>query len=382
MKPFILLIILSILLCGCASSPEATELSTIPTESIAVTAPPASTVPETLPPDKIDILLSTMTAEQKVGQLFLARCPRENTVQDITDYHLSGYLLFAVDFETETPESVTQKIQSWQHAADIPLLIAVDEEGGTVTRVSKFKAFRSEKFPAPRKIYASGGLDAILETEKEKCLMLADLGINVNLAPVCDIATDQEAFMYRRSLGLSPVETAEVISEMVQTMNDQSIGSVLKHFPGYGNNSDTHTCIVTDSKTLEELETNDLLPFRAGINAGCGAILVSHTIVEAMDPDSPASLSAEVHRYLREDMGFDGVIITDDLIMDAITDAYGSEEAAVLAVLAGNDLLCSSDYIVQYEAVLSAVRDGRISEEQLDSSVRRILQWKKNLGLL
>lgn len=140
--------------------------------------------------------------------------------------------------------------------------------------------------------------------------------------------------------------------------------------------------IAVDSRPMSQLEEYDLIPFAAGIQAGCGAILVSHTIVAALDEDFPASLSPAVHRYLRREMGFEGVILTDDLVMEAITDQYGAGEAAVLAVLAGNDLLCSTDYPVQYEAVLAAVKEGRIDAELLNAAVRRVLQWKQDLGLL
>lgn len=384
-------LILCLLLSGCsaaAPAPTDSSISDLVPESIASTvvpetaAPTDPTVPETQPPSQLDILIADMTTEEKVGQLFLARCPDANAIEDISTFHLGGYILFAKDFQNETPESIQQTIAAYQDASPIALLIAVDEEGGTVTRISSNTAFRSERFASPRKLYASGGLDALLEAEKEKCSLLSSLGINVNMAPVCDITTDSSAFMYRRSLGLSPEETGNVISEMVRTMNERGIGSVLKHFPGYGNNSDTHTAIAVDSRTLEELESYDLFPFRAGIEAGCGAVLVSHTIVEALDSELPASLSPQAHQYLREKMGFDGVIITDDLVMQAVTDAYGAGEAAVLAVLAGNDLLCSTEYAVQYEAVLAAVNDGRISADLLDSAVRRVLQWKMNLNII
>ena len=136
-----------------------------------------------------------------------------------------------------------------------------------------------------------------------------------------------------------------------------------------------------DNRSLEELEANDLIPFAAGIEAGCGAIMVSHTIVEALDEVLPASLSPAVHQYLRETMGFHGVILTDDLVMEAITEQYGAGEAAVLAVLAGNDLLCATDYAVQYEAVLQAVLDGRIDMVTLDNAVKHVLNWKIELAL-
>ena len=168
----------------------------------------------------------------------------------------------------------------------------------------------------------------------------------------------------------------------MQVYRNHDLGSVLKHFPGYGNNPDTHTQMVRDSRSLEDLEAVDLVPFAAGIEAGADAILMSHNIIEALDGESPASLSPAVHDYLRNSMDFQGVIVTDDLAMQAITGAYGPEEAAVLAVLAGNDLLCSSEYTIQYPAVLEAVQSGRIPEAQLDASVLRILEWKKELGLI
>ena len=165
-------------------------------------------------------------------------------------------------------------------------------------------------------------------------------------------------------------------------MNQLHIGSVLKHFPGYGNNTDTHVAMARDERSLEELEQADLLPFAAGMEANAGAVMVSHTVVTAMDETMPASLSSAVHRYIRENMCYDGVIMTDDLAMAAISQQFGSGEAAVLAVLAGNDMLCTWEYETEYAAVLEAVYAGRIPEEQLNTSVLRILRWKQSLGLL
>jgi len=211
---------------------------------------------------------------------------------------------------------------------------------------------------------------------------LSSLGINVNLGPVCDITTNPGSFMYSRSLGRDAETTAVFASEMVRVMDQYGIGSALKHFPGYGNNTDTHTGIAIDSRSLEELEEQDLIPFREGRNAGADAIMVSHTIVTALDEELPATLSPAVHRYLREEMGFGGVIITDDLVMEAIRQRYGAGEAAVLAVLAGNDLICSTEYAVQYEAVLEAVLTGRIDYCTLTDAATRVLKWKQELGLI
>lgn len=323
-----------------------------------------------------------MSLEERVGQMFLARCPSKNAISDIKTYHLGGYVLFARDFEHQTPVSVTKKISEYQTASTIPLFIAVDEEGGKVNRVSLYPAFRSTPFLSPREIYAWGGMDAIRQNEIEKSQLLSSLGINVNLSPVCDITTDPEAFMYPRSLGESPEVTGQYVQTVLNTMSQNSIGGVLKHFPGYGNNTDTHVAIAVDNRSLSELESCDLIPFQMGIRAGCGAIMVSHTFINAIDSKRPATLSPKVNSYLRQEMGFDGVVITDDLVMQAITDLYGSGEAAVLAVQAGNDLLCSTEYKTQYNAVLHAVQDGRIAEERINKAVRRILQWKCDMGLM
>lgn len=385
MRKYLLLILCCLLLAGCGvkSVPAETALPPLP-ETVPATAPavPETTVPETTPPDPVRQMISDMSLEQRVGQLFLARCNVETAIQDIRQYHLGGLVLFGEDFENQSMESMRQTIAAYQAAAEKPLLIAVDEEGGDVTRVSRFSAFREKRFSSLRTRYDLGGLEAVLTEEEEKCRLLSDLGINVNLGPVCDITTDPAAFMYTRSLGQDAQTTAEVTAAIVNLMRDFRVGSVLKHFPGYGNNADTHTGIAVDSRPLSDFESQDFLPFSAGIQAGCGGILVGHILVEALDPELPASLSPAVHRYLREELGFSGVIMTDDLVMQAITDQFGAGEAAVMAVLAGNDLLCSTEYAVQYEAVLQAVLNGRIDIDVLNSAVRNVLEWKISLGLL
>lgn len=378
-----LLILLCLLLTGCGTvQPEVICTTTTTPEITEEAVFPSEVTISTEPSDPIREIISQMSLQERVGQLFLARCDNTVALSDIETYHLGGFVLFGRDFDDQTPDSLRQKLSAYQAAAKLPLLIAVDEEGGTATRVSSNPNFRSSRFPSPRSLYSSGGMETVLVCEKEKCLLLSSLGINVNLAPVCDITTDPDAFLYDRSLGQSPEITAEFVRDTVREMNSNAIGSCLKHFPGYGNNADTHIGIATDSRSLMELESSDLVPFTAGIEAGADAILVSHTIVEALDPQNPASLSAGVHAYLRGEMGFDGVILTDDLVMQAITDQYGAGEAAVLAVLAGNDLLCSTDYRTQYEAVYAAVLDGRIDIDTLNNAVRNVLEWKTELGLL
>lgn len=331
---------------------------------------------------KANDLMQAMTLREKVGQMFFVRCDSSSAVADIKKYHLGGLVLFANNFEDETKDSIKEKIASYQEASEIPLLIGVDEEGGTVTRVSKFAEFRKTPFLSPRKLYNEGGLSRIIEDTKEKAELLKSLGINVNLAPVCDVSEDPADYIYDRTLGLNAEKTAEYIDLVVRTMNDYKLGSTLKHFPGYGNNENTHTGISLDNRSYETLVTKDFLPFQAGITAGAGSVLVSHNIVSSMDDKLPASLSKEVHRILRDELEFDGVIMTDDLSMDAITTFTDGEAAAVTAVLAGNDLLIATDYKKQIPAVIAAVVDGKISEETINEAVVRVLTWKLSLGLM
>ena len=380
---FLPILLCSLLLAGCAREPAPeTEVFAPFPESIAAESVPNTRPLETVPYDPLRQMISDMSLEQRVGQLFLARCNGDTAVSDIQQYHLGGLVLFSEDFQDKNPDAVRETISGYQDTAEKPLLIAVDEEGGDVTRISRYPAFRQRRFSSLRTRYERGGLEEVLAEEEEKCRLFSSLGINVNLGPVCDITTEPGAFLYSRSLGQDAQTTSDVIASTVNLMNAFSIGSVLKHFPGYGNNSDTHTGIAADNRPLEELESCDLLPFAAGIQVDCGAVMVGHVIIEALDGELPASLSPAVHRYLREDMGFSGVILTDDLVMQAVTDRYGDGEAAVMAVLAGNDLLCSTEYAVQYEVVLKAVLDGRIDIDILNSAVRNVLEWKLDLGLL
>lgn len=373
--------LLAAALTGCgAEAVTETEQSTVPA-AVTENIPETETTPETAPVDPLQAIIDQMSIEERVGQIFLARCPEENAAEDVSTYQLGGYILFGRDFEGQNPQGVRETIASYQNEAKVPLLIAVDEEGGTVNRVSMFRAFREKPFASPRDYFASGGMDAVIGAETEKAELLKSLGINVNMAPVCDITTKSRSFMYARSLGQSPETTGEFANRAMAEMEKCNIGPVLKHFPGYGNNADTHEDVAVDSRSLEELENCDLIPFQMGIDSGCNAILMSHNIVTAMDSTYPVSLSPAAHRYLRN-MGFEGVIVTDELSMGAVAQAYGAEEAAVLAVLAGNDLLCVTDYAIQYVAVRQAVLDGRISMEILDHAVYRVLRWKQQLGLI
>ena len=329
---------------------------------------------------RLQTLLDSMTLEEKVGQLFFVRCPTENAVEDISTYHLGGYLLFGRDFKDGdnwlTKEQFLEKIQSYQDVAEIPLFIGSDEEGGTVTRASRNPNLFSETFKSPQKLNYIGGIEEILRDTDTRSRELRALGINVNFAPVCDVSTDPKDFIYDRTLGQDANMTADYVRLVVPAMTEGGTLPVLKHFPGYGNNVDTHTGIAVDLRPMETFENSDLLPFQAGIEAGAPFVLVSHNIVTCMDADLPASLSPAVHRVLREACGFEGIAITDDLAMDAVQ-AYAKNGAvAVMALQAGNDMIITTDYRTQIPAVIAAVQDGTLDESVIDNACLRVLRCK------
>lgn len=331
--------------------------------------------------DEYDDYISQMSLEEKVGQLFLARCPDTDAVETAQKYHLGGYILFGSDFKGKTKAQVTSTIKSYADSQDIKMLIATDEEGGTVVRVSSNPNLRSKPFLSPTDTYNAGGWQAIEDDASEKADLLLSLGVNVNMAPVCDVTSDPNAFMYYRSFSSNADSQSKYVQKVVSISKSKKLGTVLKHFPGYGNCADTHTGIAYDKRPYSDFENSDFKPFQKGIESGADCILVSHNIVECMDKNMPASLSENVHKIIRDTLNFDGVIMTDDLSMEAITDFTDSEAAAVSAVKCGNDLLCCSDIETQYPSVLSAVKSGEISESSINSSVKRILKWKYNLGI-
>lgn len=333
--------------------------------------------------------IAGMSIEEKVGQMFFVRCPETGAAEDVAAYHLGGLLLFGRDYKDAdggwlSAEELTAKLESYQAAAELPLFIGSDEEGGTVTRASRDPKLFAQPLPSPQELYAARGMDGLAAETLDYNERLLALGINVNLAPVCDVSTDAGDFIYARSFGGDAAATSEFVTATVGAIRDAGVAAVLKHFPGYGNNVDTHTGIAVDQRPLESFTSSDFLPFQAGMESGGGktAVLVSHNIMTAVDGDLPASLSPKVHGLLRTDLGFDGVVMTDDLAMEAVA-AYSADGAvAVMALEAGNDLVITTDYRTQIPKVLEALESGALSEETIDTACRRVLTWKQNLGLL
>ncbi len=323
-----------------------------------------------------------MSREEEVGQLILARCPEENALEDIKNYHLGGYILFKKDFDEKTKNDVVTTIEAYQANAPIPMIFGVDEEGGTVVRISSNENLVAKPFASPQEIFQTEGMDGIILDAQNKASLLKSLGIHINFAPVADVCTSETAYMYPRTFGKSATETANYVTTIIEETKKMGVSSVLKHFPGYGNNADTHEGVAVDKRPYTTFQTSDFVPFKAGIDKGADFVLVSHNIVEAMDTASPASLSKNVHNTLRNELEFSGVIITDDLAMNAITTYTSGNHPAVSAILAGNDMMITTDYKEAYNKVLDAINSGGIDIELVDAAVIRVLAYKYSMGLL
>lgn len=324
-------------------------------------------------------ILKTMTVEEKIAQLLLVRYPDENQKEVLEQYQFGGYLFFAKDFQDKTKEEVINMTNMVQEVAKIPILTALDEEGGIVVRVSSNPRLRASKFLSSRELYRQGGLDRIREDTVEKSNLLNSLGLNLNLAPVVDVSTNYSDYMYKRSIGQNATVTSEFAKTVIEASKNTGVSYTLKHFPGYGNNVDTHSGTSLDNRSLETLHEVDLKPFEEGIRSGAEAILVSHNIVTAIDSENPASLSVSINKLLREELGFTGVVIIDDLVMGAVETIPNK---SLKSLIAGNDLLITTNYLESMEEIKGGIDREEITEDVLDEHVLRILAWKYYKGLL
>ncbi len=330
-------------------------------------------------------IVNGMSVEQKVGELFILKSNGVSGINaTIGKTKAGGVVLFAKDFKGKTKAQVKSMIKTMQSSSDNKMLVAVDEEGGTVVRVSSNSNLRSSKFKSPQALYAQGGFDLIKSDTVEKCNLLKSLGINMNFAPVADVCTDKKGFMFKRAFGKDAAVTGEYVSLVVKTMQRNNVASCVKHFPGYGNSvADTHEGLDVNKKSLQQLNKSDLVPFREAIKCNVDSIMLTHTIINAIDSKRPASLSPKVINMIRNDMNFDGVIVSDGLDMGAIVEYCGdSGSVCVMAVNAGVDLLCTpKNPVSDYNAVLKAVNSGEIPMSRIDEAVTRIIKLKMKLGL-
>ncbi len=320
-------------------------------------------------------IVQAMTIEDKAGQLLLVL----DSKNLLTNQTMSGCVLFEDDFANKSRNEVIENIERYQSNAKYPMIIAVDEEGGSVVRVSKY--LRDNRFRLPQDVYKSGGMDSIISDATEKSEYLKEFGINVNLAPVADIATNEDDYIYRRSFGVDVDATSNYVRNVVMAMSDIKMGSVLKHFPGYGSAPGSGGT-YHDSRDFNSLKNNDLLPFKAGIEAGANSILVTNNIIDSVDNQNPATLSKDIHDLLREDLKYNGVIMTDD-VTDLNNNEFGNDsEIVIKAIKAGNDLIMTSRPQIYFESLITAINNGEICLNELDLSVLRVIAWKDSLDIL
>lgn len=323
--------------------------------------------------------LDSMTIDEKIGQILLVRYNENSAVEDTKKYHLGGFVFYEKDFKDKSKEQVIEMVDNLQKNSDIPLLTAVDEEGGKVVRISSNPLLAKEKFKSSQELYSLGNFTEIENDTINKSNLLSSLGINLNLAPVVDVSTDPNDYMYARSFGQNTKLTSTYAKTVITASKNTNVSYTLKHFPGYGNNIDTHKGIAIDDRTYEELMNNDIPPFVSGIKAGAEAILVSHNIVTSIDNNNPASLSLPIHKLLRDNLNFSGIIITDDLDMGAVSNI---ENNTVKAIMAGNDLIITTDYKKSINSIKIALNNNTISQEDINALALRVLAWKYYKGLI
>uniref|UniRef100_UPI004056F6F0 glycoside hydrolase family 3 N-terminal domain-containing protein n=1 Tax=Acetatifactor sp. TaxID=1872090 RepID=UPI004056F6F0 len=348
-------------------------------------------VVELTPEQKLDEIVNAgievMPLEDKVAGLFIvtpeaitgvstAIKAGDGTREALAEYAVGGIIYFSKNIQSE--EQLKEMIDNTQLYTKYPLLIAVAEEGGSVAHVADEGV--GTKVDSAQTIGETGDTNNAYQAGNIIGTYLSELGFNLDFAPVADISSVEGHSLGSRTYGSDAASVAPFVTSMMQGLEDMNVTACLKHFPGNGSSTqDTHDGMATTDRTLEEFRANEFVVFKAGIDAGANMIMVGHLSAPALTGDNtPCSMSsAVVTDILRNEMNFDGVIISDAMNMSAISEYYGSDEAAIMALRAGCDMiLMPEDFELAYNGVLQAVQDGTISEERINDSLRRIYRIK------
>ncbi|MET7869075.1 glycoside hydrolase family 3 protein [Streptomyces cyaneofuscatus] len=352
-------------------------------------------------------IIAGMSLEEKVGQLFVMRVYGHSATDPdqadidanlkeigvrtaaelVSTYHVGGIIYFAWAHNTRDPHQIAALSNGIQQAAlgersRVPLLISTDQEHGIVCRVGE----PATLLPGAMALGAGGSRSDTRRAAWIAGAELAALGINQNYAPDADVNVNPaNPVIGVRSFGSDPESVAELVAAQVKGYQGAGVAATAKHFPGHGDTStDSHTGLPVIEHTRQEWEELDAPPFRAAIRARIDSIMTAHIVVPALDPsEDPATLSRPILTgILREELGYDGVVVTDSLGMEGVRTKYGDDRVPVLALLAGVDqLLNPPNLSVAWNAVLEAVRGGEISAARIEESVLRILRLKSKLGL-
>ena len=346
---------------------------------------------------RIGEILSGMTLEQKILQLFIispealtgvgqVTAAGEATEAAVREYPVGGLIYMEYNLQSEEQiRDMLTNTQRWSLACSgLPMFLCVDEEGGTVARISGRGIMDVPYIGDMCDIGAAGDVSAASEAGRQMGGYLSSLGFNVDFAPVADVLSNPDNYVVRRrSFGSDPVRVSLMAAEVMKELHKQGVLATYKHFPGHGSTAgDSHLGYAYTSKTMEELTDCDLMPFEYGIRQGVRLIMAGHiSTPNAVTEDLPATLSHEmITGVLREKMGYDGIVVTDAMNMGAVTQNYSSADAAVKALQAGCDMiLMPVDFHAARQGVLEAVQEGTLTEERIDESLRRILRVKIEL---
>ena len=339
------------------------------------------------PTQIVNLLMSNMTLDEKLGQMMMVQFMGQSYSTDldtmINQYHVGSVLYF--QFNIGSKSQLTSLNAEMQHNANLPLLVAVDQEGGTVDRLVNLDGAQ----PSASQIGASNNPNVAYQQGLKDARNLASYGFNLNLAPVVDVNNVYNPQLYDRTYGNNPTSVSRMAEKYLEGL--QSNGKVLgtlKHFPGLGDvSTDPHYGLPALTRDLNSLNTIDWAPYSNLIKQGhVYSIMVTHEIVDALDKTEPSSLSPQVIDVLRKQMHFQGVIITDSLTMDSIHNFYTYGDAAAKAVEAGDDILMGADspstLAQMITGIKQAMNSGAITQQHIDDSVRRILLFKYEMGLL
>lgn len=407
-KPIVSIFLLLLMLAGAACGPQGpgnagTTPAPSPSPEQTVSPAPAETpdpgtpeptlpaTAEPVPASLAEQTLAKMTLREKIYQMFIVYpsavtgvktvvAAGESTRDALKEYPVGGFLYNRSNMVSQ--EQLRTMLANVQSYARIPLILTCDEEGG---RVNRLMGTVGTTYVGPMLDYKDQGPGTAKANARTIAQDMASLGFNTDLAPVADVwSNPQNTVIGDRAYSDNFQQAAELVPAAVEGFHDGGVACTLKHFPGHGATSaDSHYGSVYIYKKLEDIRREELLPFQAGIDAGADAVMMGHLIITDVE-DQPALFSYElVTKLLREEMGFQGVVMSDALDMQAMTDHYNSADIALRAVKAGVDiLLCPEDLEAAAGALLQAVESGEIAESRIDESVLRILTLKEGRGIL
>ena len=382
---------------------EGTDGTELPGENVAVTEEVTEQPQTEVQTDPVEEqaaqLVSQMTLEDKIAQMFVITpnaltgyasgvTAAGDTTKEAYQSRPVGGIVYMADNLTD-PEQTTTMLSNMQEIArertGLPVFLCVDEEGGSVARIAGNDAFGVTDVGNMSDIGASGDVQNAYNAGSTIGSYLAALGFNVDFAPVADVLTNPDnQVLGQRSFGSDAQTVAGMVTSELQGLSAAGVYGTVKHFLGHGGTSgDSHDGAVSTDKTLEELMAEELVPFQSAIDGGVNFVMVGHISAPNVTGDNaPATLSKVlITDVLRGQMGYNGIVITDAMNMEAITGFYNSDKAAVLAVTAGADMiLMPADYNTAYTGILNAVNDGTITEERINESVTRIVKAKLAMG--